>query len=420
MWPEAVAATQARTTVGAKKAPIEAMATSAASVMMGAANTVAGRVRMTSGTSAINAGMARTSITPPPPSLTRDCCVVTHTDAPPAVDEHDDEEITGVAARATPVALGDGEGCHSPPLDVHTAANPAPPRLVPPALGGRSRLCQADDMGDFEVVVDGVDFGEGPRWHDGRLWYSDFHQRTVFSVGGGGDRRAEHADLDDRPSGLGWLPDGRLLIVAMTSRRLLIADGDGHVSDHADLSAVATGHANDMVVDAAGNAYVGNFGFDYEEGGRFATAALALVRPDGSVETAATGLRFPNGSVITPDGATLIVGESFGAGYEAFTINDDATLGERRRWADVPGMAPDGCDLDVDGGIWFADALGSQVVRVVEGGKITDRLPTPMPVFACALGGDDGRSLFVLCAPGSHPDLVAGKAAGVIYRATIA
>jgi sugar lactone lactonase YvrE len=274
-------------------------------------------------------------------------------------------------------------------------------------------------MRSLELLVDGVDFGEGPRWHDGRLWYSDFYQRAIYAVSTDGDREAVHANLDDRPSGLGWLPDGRLLVVSMRDRKLLREEADGGLVEHADLGAVATGHCNDMVVDAAGNAYVGNFGFDYEEGGRFSTADLALVRTDGTVEVAATGLRFPNGSVITPDGSTLIVGESFGGGYEAFAINDDATLGERRRWADVPGAAPDGCTLDADGGIWFADALGSRVVRVVEGGEVTDEIPTPMPTFACALGGDDGRSLFVLCAPSSRPDEVDGKGAGAIHVATV-
>lgn len=270
----------------------------------------------------------------------------------------------------------------------------------------------------LELLVDGVDFGEGPRWHDGRLWYSDFHQRAIYAVTTDGEREAVHADLDDRPSGLGWLPDGRLLAVSMQDRKLLREEGPGLVV-HADLSGIATGHCNDMVVDDRGNAYVGNFGFDYEGGGRFSTADLALVRSDGTVEVAATGLRFPNGSVITPDGRTLIVGESFGAGYEAFTIAGDATLGDRRRWADVPGMAPDGCTLDSEDAIWFADALGSQVVRVREGGEVTDRIPTPQPTFACALGGDDGRTLFVLCAPSSRPDEVAGRGAGAIHTTRV-
>lgn len=268
----------------------------------------------------------------------------------------------------------------------------------------------------WALLVDGVDFGEGPRWHDGRLWYSDFHQRAIHSVGPDGDRRVEHGNLGDRPSGLGWMPDGSLLVVFMTQRMLMRIGADGVPKVHADLDRVAEWHCNDMVVAADGTAYVGNFGFDLEGRAPFATATLALVRPDGTVEPAATDLRFPNGSVITDDGATLIVGQSFGGNYVAFTIRDDGTLTDRREWASIPGTAPDGCTLDAGGGIWFADAIGSQVVRVEEGGRVTHRIPTPQPVFACMLGGDDGRTLYALCAPGSHPDEVAGKGAGGIHH----
>ncbi len=271
------------------------------------------------------------------------------------------------------------------------------------------------DAMTWELLVDGVDFAEGPRWREGRLWYSDFHQRAIYSVGVDGDRRVEYHDLPDRPSGLGWMPDGSLLAVYMTSRRLVRDPGDGTLVEHADLSKVAAWHCNDMVVDAAGNAYVGNFGFDLEARAKFEPADLALVRPDGSVEVAATDLRFPNGSVITPDGATLIVGQSFGGDYVAFTIADDATLSDRRTWAAVEGTAPDGCTLDAAGGIWFSDARGAQVVRVEAGGHVTHRVATPQPTFACMLGGSDGTTLYALCAPGSHPDECAGLAAGAIH-----
>ena len=268
---------------------------------------------------------------------------------------------------------------------------------------------------DFELFVDGLDFGEGPRWHDDRLWYSDFHQRAIFTVTSDGTRETAYGDLPDQPSGLGWLPDGTLLVVFMTTRRVMRDDGSGALVEHADLSTIASWHCNDMVVAANGDAYVGNFGFDLDARDSFATADLALVRPDGTSEVAATELRFPNGSVITPDGRTLIVGQSFGGDYVAFTIADDGSLVDRREWAQIPGTAPDGCCLDAAGGIWFADALGSQLVRVLEGGEVTHRLPTPMPAFACMLGGDDGRSLHALCAPDSHPGAVAAKAKGAIY-----
>lgn len=266
----------------------------------------------------------------------------------------------------------------------------------------------------MDLLVDGVDFGEGPRWHDGELWYSDFYQRTIYAVAPDGTRRAVFAGLPDRPSGLGWLPDGSLVAVAMTKQKLW-RETDGVLVDYADLSSIAGGHCNDMVVAADGTAYVGNFGFDLEGRGKPAEANLARVAPDGTVSVAAEGMRFPNGSVITPDGTTLIVGETMRADYVAFDIAADGSLTNRRVWAEVPNMFPDGCCLDADGGIWFADALGSQVVRVKEGGEITDTVATPMPTYACMLGGEDGRTLFVLCAPASDPGEVAGKAAGAIY-----
>jgi sugar lactone lactonase YvrE len=270
-------------------------------------------------------------------------------------------------------------------------------------------------MAELERLIAGVDFGEGPRWHEGRLWYSDFWQASIYTVTPEGEREAAFSGLPDRPSGLGWLPDGRLLVVSMTERKLLRDEG-GRLVVHADLSSLAPWHCNDMVVDVRGNAYVGNFGFDFEGGAKPLPTNLILVRPDGSHEVAAEDLRFPNGSVVTPDGATLIVGESFGQGYEAWTIGEDGSLSGRRRWADTPGMAPDGCTLDAEGGIWFSDAMGSRVVRVLEGGEITHTVSTAQPTFACALGGDDGRTLFVLTAPGSHSDQTAGKAGGAIYQ----
>ena len=274
-------------------------------------------------------------------------------------------------------------------------------------------------MSELELLVDGVDFGEGPRWHDGRLWYSDFYQASIYAVGVDGRREAIFSGLPDRPSGLGWLPDGSLLVVSMTERKLL-RDAGGRLVLHADLGTLAPWHCNDMVVAENGDAYVGNFGFDLESGSPPAPTNLLLVKPDGSVSVAASELRFPNGSVITPDGRTLVVGESFGQGYEAFTIQPDGSLAERRRWADTPGMAPDGCTLDAEGAIWFSDAAGSRVVRVREGGEITHEIPTPQPTFACMLGGDDGCTLFVLTAPGSHPDQVAGKAGGAIHTVRVA
>ncbi len=270
-------------------------------------------------------------------------------------------------------------------------------------------------MTTVEVFLDGLDFGEGPRWRDGHLWYSDFYQHAVYRVDGAGERTTV-VELPDagQPSGLGWMPDGSLLIVSMLDRTVL-RFAEGVLTTHADLGAIATFHCNDMVVAADGSAYVGNFGWDIATDPRSVTPAkLALVRPDGSTAVAADDLLFPNGMLITPDGSTLIVGESYGARYRAYDVADDGSLSNEREWASVPKTAPDGCDLDADGGIWFADALGGRVVRVLEGGEITDSVEVGDGCFACVLGGDDGRTLFALCGPGSHPDAVAGKGLGSI------
>jgi len=279
---------------------------------------------------------------------------------------------------------------------------------------------------DWTLVIEGIDFGEGPRWHDGRLWFSDFYQQTISSVeihpDGTGTRHVELRH-DGRPSGLGWLPDGRLLFVSMLDRKIMRREADGSVVEHADLSAVTSGHCNDMVVAEDGTAYVGNFGFDLEGGEGVETTTLAIVRPDGSVASDAHPLLFPNGSVISQSGRTLMVGESFGGQYTAFTIDHDGSLTEPRVWATVQGTAPDGCTLDEDEGVWFSDAVGKQIVRIIGSGDIDDlstiRIGAPNNTYACMLGGDDGHTLFILTADDSSPDVVAGTATGAIYSTRV-
>ena len=162
-------------------------------------------------------------------------------------------------------------------------------------------------MSASEVLIDGLHFPEGPRWRDGWLWFSDMHADRVKRVSAEGTLE-EILEVPGRPSGLGWLPDGRLLVVSMTDRRVLRQEADGHLVEHADLSEIATWDCNDMLVDAEGRAYVGNFGSEPDFPNPPSPAALALVHPDGRVREAATGLIFPNGCVLTPDGGTLIVG----------------------------------------------------------------------------------------------------------------
>ncbi|TDJ10977.1 MAG: hypothetical protein E2O66_10225 [Deltaproteobacteria bacterium] len=257
------------------------------------------------------------------------------------------------------------------------------------------------------MLLDGLRFPEGPRWHEGRLWFSDMHDQKVLAVDLDGQAETV-ARVEADPSGLGWLPDGRLLVVSMKDRRLLRLDPSG-LTEAADLSEIAGFHCNDMVVDAQGRAYVGNFGFDLHSGGDLVAASLALVHPDGRVEQAAQDLLFPNGSVITPEGRTLIIGESFGARLTAFDIADDGSLSNRRIWAQLEKAVPDGICLDAEGGIWVASPISHGVLRVLEGGEVTQRIPVEQQAFACMLGGSDRRTLFICTAADSDPAKTASR-----------
>jgi sugar lactone lactonase YvrE len=257
------------------------------------------------------------------------------------------------------------------------------------------------DLSVPEVVLDGLCFPEGPRWHEGKLWFSDMHGHRVMTVGLDGVAQAV-VEVPAAPSGLGWLPDGRLLVVSMEDRRLLRLDAGG-LTEVADLSRLATFHCNDMVVDAQGRAYVGNFGFDLHAGATPVPAALILVLPDGTARVAAADLMFPNGTVITPDGRTLIVGESFGPRLTAFDVAPNGSLGNRRVWAALASAVPDGICLDADGAIWVASPISAEVLRVREGGTITDRVRVSTQAFACMLGGPQRRHLFICTASGSDP-----------------
>lgn len=280
----------------------------------------------------------------------------------------------------------------------------------------------------IRVLADGIYFGEGPRWHEGRLWFSDFYAHEVKSVSLAGDLRTEFK-LDDQPSGLGWMPDGSMLVVSMTKRQVLRRSKDGKIAVHAELKGIATYHCNDMVVDAAGRAYVGNFGFNLDEeiGKRgiqgvlaeHATANLALVAPDGKVSIAASGMHFPNGSVITPDGKTLIVGETLAATLTAFDIGADGALSNRRAWASTQPAVPDGIALDANGNIWVANPIAPQCVLIAKGGKVVETIDTGAPCYACMLGGEDGRTLFMLTASSSNSHEAAAKPTGALVVAKV-
>jgi sugar lactone lactonase YvrE len=252
------------------------------------------------------------------------------------------------------------------------------------------------------ILLDGLRFGEGPRWHQGRLWFSDMHDCKVLALDPNGEVETI-VEVPNQPSGLGWLPDGTLLIVSMADRRLLKL-APGGLEEVADLSALASFHCNDMVVDPVGRAYIGHFGFDLLNNAPRAFAELILVTPDGKARVVAEEMRFPNGTVITPDGTVLIVGETTAGALTAFDITADGSLTNRRTWAQLEAAVPDGICLDADNGIWVASPVSNEALRVEEGGRVTDRIQVETQAFACMLGGEDRKTLFILTAESSDPN----------------
>lgn len=239
----------------------------------------------------------------------------------------------------------------------------------------------------MQVLADGLAFPESPRWHDGAVWFSEKRAGRVRRIAAELETVVE---VPGGPGGLGWLPDGRLLVVSMADRQVLCA-ADGRTDVLADISSLTVGRCNDMVVDAEGRAYVGDFGYDLAAGEAPAPASLVLVTPDGSARRVAGDLEFPNGMVV--HGTTLVVAESAANRLTAFDIGTDGSLSGRRAFADLGAVVPDGMCLDAEGAVWVADPLHGEVVRVAEGGRVLDRRSTGEEgAFACALG--DSR-LFV-------------------------
>jgi sugar lactone lactonase YvrE len=272
---------------------------------------------------------------------------------------------------------------------------------------------------DRRVLIDGLAFAEGPRWRNGRLYFSDVPAGEVRAVSMDGACEVV-ASVEGSPSGLGWLPDGRLLVARGEPAQVLAVSPDGSVAVHADLSGLAAYPLNDMVVSAAGVAYVGTCDTAGVPSGSPGLGQVFVVQPDGSASVGDKEMRFPNGSVITPDGRTLIVAETFGACLSAFDIADDGSLSNRREWASVPGTFPDGCCLDAEGAVWFADAVGQAAVRVREGGEVVQRVTTDAPgCYACTLGGDDLRTLFLLVGRLGRPDKTRERRAGRIECVTV-
>ena len=291
-------------------------------------------------------------------------------------------------------------------------------------------------MAKLGRLVESGCFFEGPRWNQRRWWVSDFYRHGVFAIDEQGSAE-QVMTVPGQPSGLGWMPDGSMLTASMLDKRILRRLPGGEVREHANLDAFATGYVNDMVVAADGSAYVGNFGFDLMAGDDLVPARLVRVDPAGAISAVADNLYFPNGAVITPDGGTLIVGETFGNCLTAFSINDQGGLENRRDWArfgprPAPGpiaellkqltVGPDGCCLDAEGQIWVADAFNQRCIRVAEGGDITEVIAAPagQGVFACMLGGEDGRTLLLCCAPDSAASRRKSAQEAVLMTARVA
>jgi len=252
------------------------------------------------------------------------------------------------------------------------------------------------------LILDGITFGESPRWHEGRIWFSDWGAGQVISVDGDGSPTVE-ARVQSFPMCIDFLPDGRLLVVSAADRVLLRREPDGTLVTHAELGEAC----NDIVVDDRGNAYVNCVNFDFP-GGEFKPGFVLLVRPGGEVLRVAEGLAFPNGMAVTADGRTLIVAESYAEQLSAFAIADDGTLSDRRVWAPTPGDHPDGICVDAQGAVWYADVGNRRCARVRDGGEILAVIELDRGAFACVLGRGDDPTLYVVGQEWKGPDAVGG------------
>ena len=273
-------------------------------------------------------------------------------------------------------------------------------------------------------VVTGIRFPEGNRWHDGRLWYSDMHTGEVFSVDPASDDEPRlEATVAGQSSGLGWLSDGRLVVSAMEARTLVAVDADGTTEVFADLSTVESSLINDLVVDAeTGRTYVGAFGYDLYAGEELRPGPLYVVDPDGSVRLAAEGLVFPNSASVLPGTRTLVVSETGGGRLTAFDIETDGSLTGRREWAALPaGVTPDGSTVDAEGASGVCSVDTGEFLRVVEGGEVTDRIDAPgLCAVDCALGGPDGRTLYLATADSYDPTTTVQTRSGRISAIRVA
>jgi sugar lactone lactonase YvrE len=269
----------------------------------------------------------------------------------------------------------------------------------------RARVAAATDV---RTLRTGLVLGESPRWHDGRLWFSDWGAQEIVAVDLAGDSEVI-AQVPALPFCIDWLPDGRLLIVSGREGLLLRMEPDGSLVTHVDLTELAAPPWNDIVVDGRGNAYIGNIGFDFP-GGEVAPGSIAVVTPDGAARQVADGVAFPNGIAVTPDNATLILAESYAGTLTAFDIAADGGLSPGRVWADLGDGVPDGICLDAEGAVWYGDVPNKRCVRVREGGNVLRTIELDRGCFACMLGGVDERTLFMMAADWRGPTNIADQA----------
>jgi len=278
-------------------------------------------------------------------------------------------------------------------------------------------------LGNLEVVRSGLGFLEAPRWHKGKLWFVDFSSRLVQSMGDDGTLH-RHAYVAGQPSGIGFKPDGSVLVVSTHERHLLEFAEGRPLQRVADVGRTYQANLNDMVVDQMGRAYISPYNADQPERpppDYRPSTPLIMVDIDGTVKVAADDLAMPNGSVISADGSTLIVAESLGARLTAFDVGVGGSLLNRRTFAEVPGRIPDGITLDAEGAMWIGCPMSEEFVRVKEGGQVCDVIRTPGRwAVACVLGGSDGRTLYCLTAKTTYADHLEGRAVGAIEKVTVA
>jgi sugar lactone lactonase YvrE len=253
-------------------------------------------------------------------------------------------------------------------------------------------------MPELHILLEGLAIGESPRWHEGRLWFSNWGMQEVISVDLEGKSEVMVRVPTTVPFSIDWLPDGRLLVVSGREGLLLRRESNGSLVTHTDLTSISNYPWNEIVVDGRSNAYINNINFDFPNSQQFAPGIIALITPNGSVRPVADGLAFPNGMAITPDNKTLIVAESYANQLTAFDIDPSGDLSNRRVWANLPGAAPDGICLDAEGAVWYGDVPNQRCVHVREGGEILQTINLDRGCFACMLGGVNTPILFMMVA----------------------